>query len=121
MVYMTSFNFNDESSSSDDIDDDKFINIKNTTILEISKDQDIYQKRSGQIGDNVFLLYSLSDGLVSSFPGELPQNSTTLYAIVNKNGTINCTGIELGEGYMPSDEGMKNFRNGRLLQILIHK
>ena len=128
-IYMTSFNFEDDSSSSDDIDDDKFTNIKNTTILEISKDQDIYQIRAGQIGDNVLILYSLSDGVASSFPGELPQNSTTLYAIVNKNGTINCTGIELGEGHMPSNEGMKNFKDGRLLwasispenKIIIHK
>ena len=127
-IYMTSFKFNNESSGDDNIDG-KFNDIKNTTILEISKDQDIYQIRAGQIGDNILILYSLSEGVASSFPGELPQSSTTLYAIVNKNGTINCTGIELGKGHMPSNEGMKNFKDGRLLwasispenKIFIHK
>jgi len=128
---MTSFNFEDDSSSSDDIDDDKFTNIKNTTILEISKDQDIYQIRAGQIGDNVLILYSLSDGVASSFPGELPQNSTTLYAIVNKNGMIAINGspnktimahpIQFNDQPDKGYVGIKNYKTNKYFPLLVHE
>jgi hypothetical protein len=122
-IYMTSFNFNEED------EENRFYNIKKTTILELSSNQDLYQIRAGQLGDNVIILYSLSEGAASSFPGILPQKSTTLYAIVNKNGTIKKTGGNLGESQMPSNEAMKNFHDGRLLwasispdnTIVVHK
>ena len=82
---------------------------------------DIYQVRAGKLGENIIILYSLSSENVDKNYGNLPKGSATSYIVaswdsVNNNFTATkYNGTSLGFGRIPTNEALKNFKDGRLI------
>jgi hypothetical protein len=82
---------------------------------------DVYQVRAGKLGEDIIILYSLSAESVDKNYGDLPKGAATSYIVaswdsVNNNFTAaKYNGTSLGFGRIPTNEALKNFKDGRLI------
>jgi uncharacterized protein YxeA len=97
------------------------IDINTYHIRTFESDADIYQVRVGKIGDDLIILYSITGEKVDKNYGDLPKGSPTSYMIVSwdsANNNFTATkynGTSLGKGRIPTNEALKNFKDGRLI------
>ena len=102
------------------------------SLLELDASKDIYNIRAGHVGNNIIILYSLSSTTTSRTTGDLPKGSPTYLLLAKYDGEkfeIVKKDVLIGNGYMGTNEDMRNFKDGRLIwtsidangNILIHR
>ena len=102
------------------------------SIKALNTSNDVYNIRAGHVGNNIIILYSLSSTTASRTTGDLPKGSPTYLLLVKYDGSkfaIVKDSVLLGNGYMGTNEDMRNFKDGRLIwtsidvngNILIHR